>query len=106
MTYGPNSFWWKDDHLIVLDQRYLPKKEVLISVYTIEDCHQVMKEMAVRGAPAIGFCALYGLALHVQNNPNISYDSLFTKAQFLKTARPTAVNLSFEIDRILKNGDH
>ncbi len=90
---------FKDGQLSLLDQRKLPVEENFIHCNTLEDGFKAIKDMVVRGAPCIGYSAIFSLALWLKNN---KYDSKeFKKAcLFLKGARPTAVNLAFEVDKV------
>ncbi len=102
MPFPPLKF--ENNSLKLLDQRLLPAKEVWVTCRTSRDVHQAIKIMIVRGAPAIGVTAGYGLYLGVKNLKGTRKDffkNLEAEALFLKTARPTAVNLSNVIDEIL-----
>jgi methylthioribose-1-phosphate isomerase len=101
MNKVPSPIIWKDDKLHLLDQRLIPNEEVYVICSTITDAHNAIKDMVVRGAPCIGFTAIYGLALWVSKQDKFSLDSFKKAASGLKEARPTAVNLMFEIDRIV-----
>ncbi|MBF0311852.1 MAG: S-methyl-5-thioribose-1-phosphate isomerase [Oligoflexia bacterium] len=94
---------WNEDHLLLLDQRLLPSKEVWVEIRSIEECHKAIKEMVVRGAPCIGFSAIFGMALWaLRMNSTASapaYNTYQSAALFLKSARPTAINLAYEVDR-------
>lgn len=92
---------WKDSKLWLLDQRLLPQQEVLVECRTLEDVYVAIRDMAVRGAPCIGFSAIYGLALWLQAQPAFSLAEFAQAATYLRGARPTAVNLMFEIDRVV-----
>ena len=85
--------------LMLLDQRLLPLEEVYITAKTIEDCFRAIQDMVVRGAPLIGFTGIWGLALYLKNNPKVVLPQFEQAAEYLKSARPTAVNLAYEIDR-------
>ena len=91
------AFVWKGDHLLLLDQRALPKEERWLKLYTYQEVAQAIKDMAVRGAPAIGCVASYGFVLGVKKgeDPKIVY-------QALKNTRPTAYNLFWALDRMMK----
>lgn len=89
----------------MIDQRLLPSELKIVS-YT--DYHQVasaIRDMVVRGAPAIGAAAAYGLALTASRSPSISRNELLAdlerSAGELRAARPTAVNLNWALNRIL-----
>lgn len=87
---------WEKNKLVLIDQRKLPHKEEFVDVKNLEDTHEAIKVMVVRGAPLIGFTALYGLTLWVQQNEDKSLDDMKAAVEYLITARPTAVNLEFE----------
>ncbi len=85
-----------DNKLIMLDQRKLPGE---ISYYTAKTKEQVfyaIKEMVVRGAPLIGVTAAYGMYISYLNG-----DKLQVTADYLAKARPTAVNLTWAIDKMM-----
>ncbi len=90
---------WEADHLILLDQRYLPVKEDFITAKTIEDAFTAIKDMVVRGAPCIGFTGIYGLALWIKSQDTLVKQELIAAGEYLKSSRPTAVNLMYEVDR-------
>lgn len=90
---------YEKDILHLLDQRLLPLEEVYLTAKTIEDCFRAIQDMVVRGAPLIGFTGIWGLALYLKNNPKVVLPQFEQAAEYLKSARPTAVNLAFEIDR-------
>lgn len=79
----------------MLDQRRLPVEEVWLELKTHEDVAEAIREMAVRGAPAIGVAAAYGMALAAQNGAPRD-----TAKELLAASRPTAVNLFWALDRI------
>ncbi len=81
--------------LYILDQTLLPNEEKYIKMNNLKDCYDAIKLLQVRGAPLIGIFAAYSLALFHGNNIEKSKD-------YLDSARPTAVNLSWATQRILK----
>ena len=94
---------WKeqdDDYCQIIDQRSLPHKLSIQRISTPEDAFTAIKEMYVRGAPLIGVCAAYGIYFACKSAKNL--EEVQEKAAFLKTARPTAVNLEWAIDRIMR----
>ncbi len=93
---------WRNKKLTLIDQRRLPGKEVFHEIKTLEETHEAIKVMIVRGAPLIGFTALFGIVLWLNENPQFESSELREAALFLKSARPTAVNLAFEVDRVVK----
>lgn len=95
---------WKDDALVLLDQTLLPTETKFISLKTIEEVWEAIKVLRVRGAPAIGVSAAYGLYLGVRDfNGNDVADfvkHVDGKATYLESSRPTAVNLSWAVRKV------
>jgi methylthioribose-1-phosphate isomerase len=92
---------YKDDVLILLDQRKLPNDEVFVECVSLEDTHNSIKDMVVRGAPCIGFTAIFGMALLFKKLESMDDEKINQQADYLISARPTAVNLKFEVDQVL-----
>ncbi len=90
----------------MIDQRILPGEFKIISFDTYQDVAEAISDMVVRGAPAIGGAAAFGLALAAQQSSAKDIDALRTDlekaAAHLKKARPTAVNLAWALNRILR----
>ncbi len=95
---------WENETLYLLDQRALPIKETYINCRNLEETHSCIKEMVVRGAPLIGFTAIWGLVLWVKNNPTFIISEFEQAVNYIITARPTAVNLEFEARNCLTMG--
>lgn len=93
---------YDNEILKLLDQRLLPLEEVYLTMKTIEDCYKAIQDMVVRGAPLIGFTGIWGMALYLKNNPKIVFPQFEQAANYLKSSRPTAVNLAYEIDRCVE----
>ena len=95
----------KNDSQIIqiIDQRYLPFQFIIQDLKTTEDVYTAIKEMWVRGAPLIGVTAAYGMYLGLieVKNEKKSNQAIKTFANYLKSARPTAVNLQYAVDLIL-----
>lgn len=89
------ALYFEDGVLSLLDQRLLPGQEVWLGLSTSDHVVEAIKEMAVRGAPAIGVAAAYGMVLAVQNGE----DWLVARTK-LAGSRPTAVNLFWALDRL------
>jgi methylthioribose-1-phosphate isomerase len=83
---------WENDSLKLLDQRYLPVKEDFMVAKSIEDAFTAIKDMVVRGAPCIGFTGIYGLALWMNSQDSLEANEIKKAGEYLKSARPTAVN--------------
>jgi methylthioribose-1-phosphate isomerase len=91
-----------DGFLELIDQRKLPAEFVKLKCTTIEDVYTAIKTLAVRGAPAIGVAAAYGLLLGLQK-PSAAGDMMSVlkdSHEYLASARPTAVNLFWALDRV------
>ncbi|MBS3753215.1 MAG: S-methyl-5-thioribose-1-phosphate isomerase, partial [Anaerolineales bacterium] len=100
--------WDEEKHVLrMIDQRILPGKFEIIEFDDYRDVARGIKEMVVRGAPAIGAAAAFGLALAAFKSSADSVsglrDDLERAAGVLERARPTAVNLSWALKRVLKN---
>ncbi len=99
------TVFWEDNQLKMIDQRILPGRFEVISYEDHKSVAHAITDMVVRGAPAIGAAAAFGLALAGYESASTSADDLIADLQAasdtLKAARPTAVNLAWAIDRIL-----
>lgn len=97
---------WKDGSVITIDQTLLPNQEVWIEMKSCNEIAEAIKEMKVRGAPLIGVVAAYGLALTAYHSKAKTIRDFMKEiehsAQLLRKTRPTAVNLFWAIERILK----
>ncbi|MBN2004013.1 MAG: S-methyl-5-thioribose-1-phosphate isomerase [Anaerolineae bacterium] len=107
MTY--HAIQWVDGVLRLIDQRQLPQQFVHIDYTDYREVAVAIRDMVVRGAPAIGITAGYGLALAAQQSaagtlPGLRAD-LAAAADVLRKARPTAVNLFWALDRVLKRAN-
>jgi methylthioribose-1-phosphate isomerase len=94
---------WQDDRLRLLDQRLLPHTERWLLLDSVEAVRDAIFTMVVRGAPAIGCSAAYGMAIAARlapDDPAAFERQLATDAETLKGARPTAVNLAWAVDRV------
>ena len=90
------------DELTILDQTLLPGEEVWIKLETAEDVWDAIKKLKVRGAPAIGVCAAYGLYVSVREGKDEGFRELVrSTAEYLNSSRPTAVNLSWALKRMV-----
>jgi methylthioribose-1-phosphate isomerase len=88
---------WEQHTLFLLDQRRLPLEEVWIACKSSAEVAEAIRSMIVRGAPAIGVCAAFGVAL-----AGLSGEELSVAGARLKESRPTAVNLCWAVDRMLE----
>jgi methylthioribose-1-phosphate isomerase len=83
--------------LVVLDQTRLPEEKVYVDLNSIEDVYHAITCMQVRGAPLIGVVAAYGVVLAAVRGDR---DAIINAADYIKSARPTAVNLAWAIERM------
>ena len=97
---------WEGNALVLIDQRKLPNQFKLIRCRRLKDVWHAIRELAVRGAPAIGIAAGYGVYVGLLEK-RLKTQAEFFRAlkqvgEFLKASRPTAVNLAWAVDRITK----
>ncbi len=105
----PRAVRWEGRQLILLDQRKLPLEECSLVCESVQDVHEAICTLTVRGAPAIGIAAAYGLLIGLSGE-DMSVEAMrkevFDRADYLVGARPTAVNLSWAIQRVVALLDH
>jgi methylthioribose-1-phosphate isomerase len=96
---------WRDDKILLLDQTRLPEEEVYLEIADIAGLAAAIREMRIRGAPALGVAAAYGLALAAIVGRAAGRDDLLADlrraAGELAATRPTAVNLPWALGRVL-----
>ncbi len=96
-----NTLEFKDEELLLIDQRLLPAKFEIFVAKDYKDIEFSIRDMVVRGAPAIGATAAYGVYFALKefyNNENEFYKA----CDFINSSRPTAINLKWAIDRMIK----
>lgn len=94
---------WRDDRLVLLDQRRLPGEESYLELENVGAVADAIRDMAVRGAPAIGITAAYGVVLAARQRRSgggVDRDRLKDDLDHLILARPTAVNLAWAVERM------
>lgn len=105
----PTSLEWHEDHLVILDQQKLPGAVEYVHLYNIKDYYDAIITLKVRGAPAIGITAAYGLAQAAGGYETESLEEFKTwfkkEKQYLLSSRPTAVNLSWALERLERELD-
>ena len=93
-----------DGYLEVIDQRRLPAHFEMLKCKTTEQLYDAIKTLAVRGAPAIGVAAAFGICLAMQEAPEADLSKALCRleesAEYLAASRPTAVNLFWALDRM------
>lgn len=100
------TIWLKEgspEIVQVIDQRKLPFQFEIVDLKTVEDVFFAIREMVVRGAPLIGVTAAYGIYLGVRNFKGGDFNNYINQiAEYLKSSRPTAVNLAFAVDKMVQ----
>ena len=96
----PETISFADGVLTLIDQTKLPGELVTLDCTTIEQTHDAIKRLVVRGAPAIGISAAYGVCLAKGNDGKPNRDAYLHAIDYLATSRPTAVNLFWALDRM------
>lgn len=104
LTYETVSL--DDDSLVILDQTRLPNEIITLHLHTQPEIREAIRTLQVRGAPAIGIAAAFGLYLAAKDIHAEDYssflDKLHSAKDYLNSARPTAVNLSWALNRMEK----
>ncbi|UXH45641.1 S-methyl-5-thioribose-1-phosphate isomerase [Rossellomorea vietnamensis] len=100
----PTSLEWHEDHLLILNQQKLPNTVEYLTLTNITDYYNAIVSLKVRGAPAIGITAAYGLAhaaSHYETDNLTEFTHLFRRDKdYLADSRPTAVNLVWALNRL------
>jgi methylthioribose-1-phosphate isomerase len=98
---------WTDDGVVMLDQRRLPEHEIYVTLRTAEHVAEAIRDMTIRGAPAIGVAAAMGIALGFRDAAGDSPDGRRSRfdslARLMAATRPTAVNLAWAVDRMRRH---
>jgi methylthioribose-1-phosphate isomerase len=109
----PNQVYpvvWNHDRVLLIDQNRLPNEYTLVEISRCDDMARAIKTMIVRGAPAIGVAAAYGMYLGAREIEAANRDQFLAKlervAEQLRSTRPTAVNLFWAIEQMLKTARH
>ena len=95
------AVWWEDGTVRVIDQRLLPEKFEVATIARYEEMAEAIRDMTVRGAPTIGACGAFGMAL-----ASTAGSDLLKAAEVLRATRPTAYDLFHSIDLMLKHQDN
>ena len=100
------TVFWENNELKMIDQRILPARFEILSYRGHKEVAHAITDMVVRGAPAIGAAAAFGLALAGYESASTSTEGLLAdlraSAAVLKASRPTAVNLAWAVDRLMR----
>jgi len=95
-----NHILFEKNILFILDQRLLPWEEKYVECKSAEDVAWAIKEMVIRGAPAIGIVAAFGVVLQAKRNPSRAKEEALRAIELLKKTRPTAKNLFWALERM------
>lgn len=108
LMYVIKTIEWKDDAVVMLDQRKLPHQEVYNTYADYKGVADAIRTMVIRGAPAIGVAAAMGMALGALGIGVTTYEAFMERlervAATLLATRPTAVNLAWAVERMLRIG--
>lgn len=96
----PPTIEWCDGSVRIIDQRVLPERLVLVDLRTVDDLCHAIRDLAIRGAPALGVAGAMGIAL-----ASVTGVPLEQAAERIRATRPTAVNLSWGVERALRADD-
>ena len=98
---------WQGDHAVLIDQTRLPQEVVSLEVGDVDTMIDAIKRLSVRGAPAIGVAGGFAVALAAQRAEREGLDAAFVRAEAVRiaAARPTAVNLSWAVRRVVARVD-
>ena len=105
IIYTDNVKLGPDDcSVVIIDQTKLPNITEYLTLETVQDLYDAIFELKVRGAPAIGICAAFGIYMLAKKIDAQDYDAFFEKfieyKEYLNSSRPTAVNLSWALNRM------
>ncbi len=109
MTSKIDTVAWRDERVRLIDQTRLPGSLVYIDCARVEAVADAIRRLAVRGAPAIGVAAAYGLVLGLAGHRAATRDAFFARLRdvsaLLAATRPTAVNLRWALDRMARRAE-
>ena len=94
------TIWFENNLVKIIDQTKLPHQFIIKDLKTVKDAINAIKSMEVRGAPLIGATAAYGLVLSIIEKNDLSF--LKKSSEDLIASRPTAINLKWAVDRMMK----
>lgn len=107
MTDETKTIWWNDENnsIMLIDQTKLPVEFSVIEVTTVERLAEAIRRLEVRGAPALGVAGAFGVALSAVSCVSDAEfaETVAADAELLRSTRPTAVNLSWGIDKVLRS---
>ena len=95
------TIWYEEKVVKIIDQTKLPHQFIIKDLNSVKDAINAIKVMEVRGAPLIGGTAAYGIVLAIQESTEKEF--INKSAEELIQSRPTAINLKWAVDRMMKN---
>ncbi len=99
------TIWW-DDGIKTIDQSKLPAEHTIITIKSVKELIEAIKSLKIRGAPALGAAGGYGIALAAMRSRFQERDGVLQEMEIagdmIKRSRPTAINLSWGVDRVLR----
>jgi methylthioribose-1-phosphate isomerase len=102
--FGPPTIAWEDDQVVMIDQTKLPEKLVVHRCTTAEQMAEAIVSLRIRGAPAIGIAAAYGVVLGLQSFSGATFEEFREELDriiaLMRATRPTAVNLPWALERL------
>ena len=102
---NPPTIAWTGETIEIIDQTLLPAELKVITLNTVDGVIDAIKRLAIRGAPAIGACGAYGMVIAIDHTSTDELDRLVSEmkeaAEKIGNTRPTAVNLSYAVKRVL-----
>lgn len=100
-----SSIEWDEDHIKIIDQTFLPSREIYTNLNNAGQVWDAIRKMKIRGAPAIGIAAAYGLYMGAREIRDSSFESFYLELQrlseYIASSRPTAANLQWALNRIM-----
>jgi methylthioribose-1-phosphate isomerase len=106
---APRPIRWEEGALSIIDQTLLPVELRYIPLESLSAVWEAIKKLRVRGAPAIGICAAFGVLVGIEEkdsaNTEAAWNAVQEGAEYLATSRPTAVNLFWALDRMRLAGE-
>lgn len=97
----PRTIDIRDERVYLIDQLLIPHELKIVEITSLEGMYTAIQTMVVRGAPAIGVSGAAGMALFIEHTDNISLNDIRKAGEYLKSSRPTAVNLAWAVDHII-----
>lgn len=98
----PKTITIQNKKVFLIDQTAIPHELKTVEIKTLEGMFIAIQTMVVRGAPAIGVAAAAGMALFIEQLSNLDQTQIIKAGEYLKSSRPTAVNLAWAVDKLIQ----